>query len=148
MTPSIDIETLRAALQAQSATTTTRLVAFIAGASLFATVLEAVRRRKLREEFTPVWLTAASAILLLSISFDLLIALTNLIGAWTPSSTVFFLGLAFLTAISLGYAIRISSLSNQVKTLSQELAILRSRLDSDALEPERPAAGFRGSRDS
>ena len=138
MTPPVDIESLRAALQAQSVTTTTRIVAFIAGVSLFIAVLEAVRRRKLREEFTPVWLTAATAILVLSVSFHLLIWITNLIGAWTPSSTVFFFGLAFLTAISLGYAIRISTLSNQVKTLAQELALLRRRLEEQPLEREPP----------
>ncbi len=152
MTPPIDIETLRAALQAQSVTATTRVVAFVAGLSLFVAVLEAVRRRKLREEFTPVWITAAVAILLLSVSFDLLIWLTNLIGAWTPSSTVFFFGLAFLTAISLGYAIRISTLSNQVKVLAQELALLRARLEPESSDHEAEhrteGAPLTGNRDS
>jgi len=130
MNPVLDVETLRAVFQQQAVTVASRVVALVASATLFAVVLEAVRRRKLREEFTPVWITAAAAILLLSLSFDLLIWLTNLIGAWTPSSTVFFFGLIFLTAISLGYAIRLSTLANQVKTLTQELAILRSRIES------------------
>jgi hypothetical protein len=80
----------------------------------------------LREDLTPIWLTAAFGILALGISFDLLIWLTRLIGAWTPSSTVFFFGLVFLTVISLNYAVRLSSLSNNVKTLAQEIAILKA----------------------
>ena len=67
-----------------------------------------------------------------AVSFDLLVWITDLIGAWTPSSTVFFLGLVFLMAISLGYAVRISTLTNQVKRLAQELAILRAELPRDA----------------
>lgn len=129
MNPGLDVETLRAVLQEHAVTTTSRIVALVASAALFTAVLEAVRRRKLREEFTPVWITAAAGILVLSFSFDLLIWVTNLIGAWTPSSTVFFFGLVFLTAISLGYSIRLSTLSNQVKTLTQELAILRERIE-------------------
>ncbi len=127
-TAPIDVSMLKTVLQQQSASLPTRIVAVVAAAILFAAVLEAVRRRKLREEYTPIWLTAAAAILVLALSFDTLIWLTNLIGAWAPSSTVFFLGLVFLTAISLGYAIRLSALADQVKVLAQELAILKASL--------------------
>ncbi len=124
----IDVSMLKMVLQQQSASLPTRIVAVVAAAVLFGAVLEAVRRRKLREEYTPIWLTAGGAILVLALSFDTLIWLTNLIGAWAPSSTVFFLGLVFLTAISLGYAIRLSALADQVKVLAQELAILKASL--------------------
>ncbi len=124
----IDPLALKALLQEQSASMPTRVVALVVAVVLFAAVLEAVRRRKLREEYTPIWLAAASIILLLSLSFDTLIFLTNLIGAWAPSSTVFFFGLVFLTAISLSYAIRLTTLANQVKALAQEIAILKASL--------------------
>jgi hypothetical protein len=132
---SIDAEAIRYALQAQSVTFTVRVVALIAASALFVAVLETVRRRKLREEFTPIWLTCGVAIMLLALSFDLLIWFTNLIGAWTPSSAVFFFGLVFLLAISLGYAVKLSRLSDQVKTLAQEIAI------ANASRPERKNEG-------
>lgn len=124
----LDGATLREVFLQEQVATSTRVVALVAATALFTAVLEAVRRRKLLEELTPVWMSCALAILVLSFSFDLLVAITDLIGAWTPSSTVFFLGLAFLMAISLGYAVRISTLSNRVKVLAQELAILRAEL--------------------
>ena len=128
MTPiPIDVESVRVALQAQSVTFTVRVVALLGAFALFITVFEAVRRRKIREDFTPIWLTCATAILLLAASFDALIWFTNLIGAWTPSATVFFFGLAFVVAVSLGYAVRLSTLSSQVKTLAQEIAILKAK---------------------
>ena len=123
----IDVDTIRYALQTQQVTFTVRVVALVAASSLFVTVFEAVRRRKIREDFTPIWLTCATAILFLAFSFDALIWFTNLIGAWTPSSTVFFFGLAFVVAVSLGYAVRLSTLSSQVKTLAQEIAILKAK---------------------
>ena len=127
---SLDGATLRDIFLQEQVATSTRVVALVAAVALFAAVLEAVRRRKLLEEFTPIWMSCALAILVLAFSFDLLVAITDLIGAWTPSSTVFFLGLAFLMAISLGYAVRLSTLSNRVKVLAQELAILRAELSA------------------
>lgn len=122
----LDPTALRELFQAQAEALPVRVVALVTALVLFIAVFEAVRRRKLREEFTPIWLTCAAAILILAVWFDLLVWLTRAIGAWTPSSTVFFFGLAFLLAISLGYAIRLSRLSNQVQELAQELAILKA----------------------
>jgi hypothetical protein len=121
----LDAETIKSIFQAHSVALSSRVVALVFAALLFGTVLECVRRRKLLEDFTPIWMTCAFAILALAVSFDLLIWITDLIGAWTPSSTVFFFGLAFLMAISLSYSIRLSTLSNQVKILAQELALMR-----------------------
>jgi len=123
---SLDGGALRQIFLQESVADSTRVVALVGATLLFAAVLEAVRRRKLLEELTPIWMSCALAILVLAFSFDLLVWITDLLGAWTPSSTVFFLLLAFLMAISLSYAVRLSSLSNHVKILAQELAILRA----------------------
>lgn len=136
----LDALTIKSILQQYSVTSSTRVVAVVSAGLLFAVVLECVRRRKLLEEFTPIWVTCAAAILMLAFSFDALIWITDLIGAWTPSSTVFFFGLAFLMAISLGYAIRLSTLSSQVKVLAQELALMKAATEG-RLDPPRPGAG-------
>ena len=60
--------------------------------------------------------------------FDSVRLLTRAVGAWTPSSTLFFFGLVFLLVVSLNYAVRLSGLSMQVKLLAQEVALLRTRL--------------------
>ena len=125
----VTLEMVRAILQNPTVTTTSRTVALLAASILFLGVTELVRRRKLLEEFTPIWMTCAGAILALAISLDLMMWLTNLIGAWSPSSTVFFFGLIFLMAISLDYSVRLSSLSGQAKVLSQELALMQMERD-------------------
>ena len=119
-----------------------RIAAVLVSATLAATVLVLVRRRALREEYTPIWLAVAGALLIVSLRFDLLRALTRAIGAWTPSSTLFFLGELFLVAICLNFAVRLSRASVQLKNLGQEVAILRAELDALAAQrkPEdRPA---------
>ena len=116
---------------------TAQWLAVIGSAALALVVLVLVRRRSLREEYTPIWMAVAAALLLLSVRMDLLVALTRAIGAWTPSSTVFFLGEVFLVVICLNFAVRLSRASLQLKTLGQEVALLRARLEELS---ERPAS--------
>jgi hypothetical protein len=88
-----------------------------------------VRRRVLREEYTPIWMGVALALVVVTLRLDWLFALTRAIGAWTPSSVVFFLGEVFLVAICLNYAVRLSKAGVQMKNLAQELALLRAQLE-------------------
>ena len=123
------LEELRNIFLSAPESTTTRVMAAMLSLALFAVVLGLVRRRVLREEYTPIWLLVAFGIALLGLVNPLLIWLTRSLGAWTPSSTIFFLGQIFLVAICLNYAVRLSGLVLQVKNLGQEVAILRAQLD-------------------
>ena len=68
------------------------------------------------------------AILVLSLRYDLLVAVTTLIGAVVPVSALFFFGLILLMLISISYSVRISRLSLQVKNLAQKLTLLEAYL--------------------
>ena len=96
----------------------TRVLAVALSLVLVAVVLALVKRRTLREEYTPIWLAVAGAIALLSLVNPLLLWLTRAVGAWTPSSALFFFGQMFLVAICLNYAVRLSGLALQVKNLA------------------------------
>ena len=106
----------------------TRVLALALCTAVLVAVLVLVRRGKLREEYTPIWTVVAVGTMVLSIWFDILRLLTRAVGAWTPSSTLFFFGLVFLLTVCLNYAVRLSGLSLQVKLLAQEVALLRQRL--------------------
>ncbi|MCP4006451.1 MAG: DUF2304 domain-containing protein [bacterium] len=106
-----------------------RVVAAVLGLLVLSVVLFLVRRRALREEYTPIWLAVAFSMAFLGMNFGALRMLTRWIGAWTPSATVFFLGEVFLIAISLNYAVRLSRANLQLKNLAQEAAILRTRVE-------------------
>lgn len=144
MEPRITLEELREVFLSAEESQAARWVAILVSLGLTAIVLVLVRRRSLREEYTPIWLAVAAGLLLVSVRFDVLRALTRAIGAWTPSSTLFFLGEVFLVAICLNFAVRLSRASLQLKNLGQEVAILRARLDalSRSSEPpeDRPAS--------
>lgn len=135
------IELLREAFLNSEASSTTRWIGIVLSLLLAATVLWLVRRRALREEYSPLWLAVAAGTLLICLWPGLLRALTLLIGAWTPSSTIFFFGQLFLVAICLNFAVRLSTMTLRIKNLSQELALLQGQIEQ-ALQ-EKP-----GRRDS
>ena len=108
----------------------TRWLALSISVLLIGVVLWLVRKRSLREEYTPIWVAVSAGLVFVSLRLDLLRELTRAIGAWTPSSTVFFLGELFLVAICLNYAVRLSRAGTQIKNLAQELAIVRARVDA------------------
>ena len=133
MTEPSDIDQLRDLFLNAPESDATRLLAVIGSLSLMAVVLWLVRRRSLREEHTPIWIAIAVGVTLVSVIPGLLQAMTRAIGAWTPSSTLFFLGEACLVVLCLNCAVRLSRAGVQIKTLGQELAILRARLDELSL---------------
>ena len=124
-----ELAALREAFLSAPESAATRAIAIAGSLALAVLVLWLVRRGSLREEYTPIWLAVAGGIALLSFSSSLLHALTRAIGAWTPSSALFFFGQIFLVAICLNYAVRLSKLTVQVKNLSQEIAVLRGQVE-------------------
>jgi hypothetical protein len=100
-----------------------QVFALIAGGALFVLIIELIRRRQLREEYAWLWFTTGFVMFLIVIWYDLLRALSDLIGAVVVTTTLFLFALLFLILINIHYSIKISALTNQVKDLSQALAL-------------------------
>jgi len=106
-----------------------KVVALVVGLWMLLLIIELVRRRKLREEYSWLWLMTGSGILLLTLWFDLLIWITHLVGAVSPSSTIFLFAFLFLIFISLHFSVAISKLTDRNKELAQRYALLESELE-------------------
>ena len=111
-----------------------KIFALIAAIALCIFIVEMVRRRKLREEYSWLWLITSLGIIILVIWYDLLVFITEMIGAALPTTTLFVFGLLFLLLIALHYSVKISSLTDQVRKLAQKIAILQSELDERKAE--------------
>lgn len=103
-----------------------KIFALCLSISLFIVIIDLVRRRKLREEFCWLWITAGIMILVLAMWYDLLERITRLIGAALPTTTIFLFGIFFLVAITIHYSVRLSELTAKVKNLAQELALMNT----------------------
>lgn len=101
-----------------------RVVSLVISLLFVAYVVWLVRNRKLRETDSILWILAGLAIFVLSVWVKPLVLLTNLIGAKFPVSTLFFVGLMFLTFMSLWMTTRVSALSEEVKDLAQRITLM------------------------
>ena len=106
-----------------------QVFALLVSLLVFVFTIEMVRQKRLREEYSVLWLFTSCIMFVLVIKYDWLVALTNLIGAALPTSTLFTGSIVFLVLLGVQFSIKISRLSNQVKDLVQENAILRHQFD-------------------
>jgi hypothetical protein len=109
-----------------------KIFAIVASILIMMIVVELVRRRRLREEYSWLWLLTGVVIILLVVWYDLLVYVTHLIGAIAPTTTLFIFGLLFLMLISLHYSLQISKLSHQVKEMAQQLTLLKDQVENRA----------------
>ena len=113
---------------------------------VFLLTVELVRKRKLREEYSVLWLVTSVVMFLMVLNYDWLVALTHLIGAALPTTTLFLGAIVFLMLIVMQFSIKLSELADKVKNLAQENALLRAELTGrrEALPaeaaPDRDAA--------
>jgi hypothetical protein len=121
----------------------TRIIAVGASLGILLLVIELVRRRRLKEEYSVLWVLTALVLLVLSLWYPLLLKITEAVGAVMPSSTLFFFGLVFALLMLLHFSVRVSSMERRVTMLVQELGLLtvteEPALDEDADESRLPA---------
>lgn len=113
--------------------------AAIAGAAvLFVLVLSLIRQRRLREDYGAVWFAASGSALLLAVWQDGLRLLARALDAVTLTAPLFLLGIVFLTAVGLHFSVRLSRMSNDLKRLGRDVALLRAEEES-RVRPQREA---------
>jgi len=103
------------------------MATLVSGAILF-TVLELIRRNKLKERYSLLWLASSVVILIFSVSRELLHAISYLFGIYYPPSFIFLLAFLFLIIINIHFSTVISELFEKNKTLTQEIALLKKAI--------------------
>jgi hypothetical protein len=118
---------------------TDRSVILAVGASVLALVfvLELVRRRRLREDYSLLWLLTALAMLIISAWRDLLHGLAAAVGIAYPPNLLFLLAALFSLAILLYFSTVITRLTQENKDIAQQVALLRYELERLRTQQER-----------
>jgi len=105
-----------------------------------------IRRWRLREEYSLLWLLLSVALVVLTIDQRVMEwAADRLDVAYSPA-VLFFLALAFVAVMLFHYSLEISRLSDQNKVLAQELGLLRAKMEATGpwaapLHKRSPPAG-------
>lgn len=105
-----------------------KIMSIIGCGLLLILVIELVRRGRLKERYSLLWLFAGAILLVLSSSRALLQFFSHLVGIYYPPSFLFLLAFLFLLLITLHFSVVISGLSEKNKRLAQEIALLKQEL--------------------
>ena len=119
--------------------TKSQIVALLVAAGLCVAVFELVRRRRLSEEYSMLWLVAVVLIGVVGVWTGLLHAITRVMGAMYDTSVVFFLGIMFAFAVLIALCVRLTLLTRQTRRLAQEVALLRTELEAVRSPPRAPS---------
>jgi hypothetical protein len=106
-----------------------QIFALLVSILIFVAVVDLVRKRRLREEYSVLWLVTSVLMFVLVLRYEWLVALTTLIGAGLPTTTLFLCSIIFLMLLSVQFCIKISKLTDQVKNLSQENALMKAEFE-------------------
>jgi len=101
----------------------------IAGIGTFIFVLELVRRRRLKEEYSLLWLATAAALIILSLSRPTLDTLASAVGIIYPPSALFLVAMVFVLFILLHYSVVLTRLTQENKENAQQLALMRFQIE-------------------
>ena len=102
-----------------------QLTAVLASIAIILGVIELMRRDRLREEYSILWLVLAVGIIGLSLSRTTLDWLAHLVGIFYPPSALFAAAFIGCLALFMHFSIVISHLTQQNIVLAQELALMR-----------------------
>jgi len=122
---------------------TTQSIAIAVSVSLFLYILYLVRKKKIKEEYSLLWLSSSIVFIVFSIWRDGLEYFAKLVGiAYAPAALFLILVLAIFL-ILIEFSIIISQLSDKTKLLAQEMALLKNEIEKlkTRKQTDDPVAG-------
>jgi len=108
----------------------TQLITALGAVLLALVVLDLVRRRRLSEEYSVLWVIATTVIAILGFSTPILVWITRVLGFMFESSTTFAFGLGFTIVMLLYQSLHQSRLATENQVLTRELALLRNEVET------------------
>ena len=124
---------------------TTQYIAIFVSISLFLYIFYLVRKKKIKEEYSLLWLASSFIFIVFSIWRHGLEFFAKLMGIAYPPAALFLILMLAIFLILIEFSINISRLTENNKILAQELALLKNKIE--ALEAEKPADDPVGSND-
>ena len=118
-----------------------RITMLVIIAALFVFIISLLRRQKLDLKYCIVWIIALSGIAILCVSPPLLDRLSVFFGIDVPVNTLFMVCIAFLACICISLTVVVSRLSDRLRKLTQNIAILEGEAEKMSDQKNRdPAA--------
>ncbi|WP_026555486.1 DUF2304 domain-containing protein [Arthrobacter sp. 35W] len=106
-------------------------------------VLQMLRRGKLREKYTVLWLVVGGLTIILGLFPHLLDWSAALVGVRVPSNLLFALAIVLLVGVGLHVSRELTILEDETRILAEEVSILRSGLEAVQARQNAAEAAFK-----
>jgi len=106
-----------------------QFLAIMGSIFLILLILELIRKNYLKEKYSLLWLSTGGVFLILSFTIKYLEPLTRFLGFQMVSNALLLSGIIFLVIIALGMTIAISRLSEKSIRLTQEVVLLKKKVE-------------------
>ena len=90
-------------------------------------VINKIRNKGIELKYSLVWLALGTGIIIFTCFPKLTTWLAHVLGISQPMNTLFFAGFCFMLPIIFSLSVSVSRLSNKVKRLTQEMALLEEQ---------------------
>ena len=105
-----------------------QIVALAGSVVLLLLVLELVRRRRLAEEYSALWIVSALVLIGISLRRDALDFAANWLGVYYPPAVLMLMLVAIISVASLSFSVVLSRQQRQIDRLIEENAIMAAEL--------------------
>jgi hypothetical protein len=112
-----------------SNTQTTQYIAIAVSICLFLYIFFLVKNKKIKEEYSLLWLVSSLVFIIFSVWRDGLEFFARLIGIAYPPAALFLILLLAIFLILIEFSVNISKLAEKNKILAQELALLKNEIE-------------------
>ncbi len=106
------------------------VVGVVVALAVLVLILSLVGRRRMREEYSVLWIFAGAAMLGFALLGGNAERLFKVVGIESVPNALFFFGLIFLVIVNIYASVKISALTNRMKELVQYIALLEARRSS------------------
>ncbi len=115
----------------------TQVFVFLLGVALLLFILDTVRRKRLREQYSLLWIVSAAVMVLAALFIGSIDKLAHAVGIYYPPAFLFLLAILLVFMLQFHFSTVISDLREQNKNLTQDLGLLAAELRAlrRAVEP-------------
>lgn len=106
----------------------TQIIIIAISIGLLIGIIELIRRKRLKEEYSLFWIVIGLSLLIFSSSSHLLKGFSSFFGIHNPPAALFFMAFILLFLLLIHFSVVISELATLNKDLAEEVSILKWRI--------------------
>ncbi len=106
-----------------------QIISILGSVVLLGIIVYLIKTKKLRVQYSLLWLLTGFLLLVFSIWRGLLDKISAIVGIYYPPSMLFLVGFLFLLMILLRFSVILSEQFERTKKIAQEISLLKERME-------------------